>query len=263
MSNLAAQDNAILFQIVDDHIALITLNRPAARNAINVAMAQEMARLVAQVENDPSLRVAVLASSHERVFCAGADLADLAAGRGPQLVTNDGFAGLAFAHRNKPWIAAVRGAALAGGCELAIACDMIVASEDARFGVPEVKRGLLAGGGGVFRLPRLIPRNVAFEMVATGDPISAARAEALGLVNRVVPPESVLDESLELARAIVANAPNAVRESLAIARAAADKDEAALRGLSDQASERIMRSADALEGARAFLEKRQPVWTGL
>jgi enoyl-CoA hydratase/carnithine racemase len=253
----------VLFQIVDEHIALVILNRPEVRNAISVVVTEAIAHLVKEIERNNAIRVAVLASASDRAFCAGADIGDIAAGRGKRLMTPDGgFAGFVNARRDKPWIAAVNGFALGGGCELALACDMIVAADDASFGLPEVKRGLYAGAGGVYRIPRAIPRNVALELIATGNPIGAARAHALGLVNHIAPAARLRETALELARAIAANAPLAVRESLRIARRALDHSDDELRKLSNEASDVVLAGADAQEGTRAFLEKRAPRWTG-
>jgi enoyl-CoA hydratase len=197
------------------------------------------------------------------VFCAGADLTEVAAGRGKTLNTPDGgFAGFVHSKRRKPWIAAVAGAVLAGGCELSLACDMIVAGETSRFGLPEVKRGIFAGAGGVHRLPRALPRAVALEMIATGDPIDAARAYALGMINRLAPAEGVLEAAKSLARAIAVNAPISVVESLAIAREAQQATDEAMRARCAEVGARVLASADAKEGPRAFVEKREPVWKG-
>ncbi len=253
----------VLFEIVDQAIAVVTLNRPRVRNAINGALAQKLDEAVKRVEQDAAIRVAILTSSNDRVFCAGADLSEIAAGRAETLSTPDGgFAGFATHFRTKPWIAAVRGSALAGGCELSLACDMIVASDNAQFGLPEVKRGLFAGAGGVYRLPRALPRHIALELIATGDPLAADRAFVLGLVNRVVPLDQVMEAARTLAGAIAANAPLSVRESLGVARLAADLAESEIRTLSQQASERVFASNDAKEGPLAFLEKRAARWSG-
>jgi enoyl-CoA hydratase len=253
----------VLYEVIDDHIAIVTLNRPKVRNAINGAVTQALAHLVKRIEADDAIRVAILASSNDRVFCAGADLAEISAGRSHTLMTAEGgFAGFAFAPKSKPWIAEIRGFALAGGCELALSCDMIVATDDAQFGLPEVKRGLYAGAGGVFRLPRFLPRNIALELIATGDPIGVARASALGLVNRVAPLAEIRETALALARAISVNAPLSVRESLTIARQAAEQAEAVIRISSDAASDRVFASEDAREGPLAFLEKRPAHWIG-
>ncbi|MGL5839285.1 MAG: enoyl-CoA hydratase-related protein [Sphingorhabdus sp.] len=253
----------LLYEVIDNHIGLITLNRPAKRNAINANIANHMEALVRQTEADPAIRSVVLASSHDAVFSAGADLAEIAAGRGTLLSTSfGGFAGLADAIRNKPWIAAVGGMALAGGCELALSCDIIVASPDAQFGLPEVKRGLFAAAGGVHRLARAMPRHIALELVATGEPLGADRAYAFGFINYLVPKADVISSALELARKIGGNAPISVLESLKIARLANERSDAELRHMSRYASDATSNSEDAIEGPRAFLEKRAPVWKG-
>ncbi len=255
--------NEILYEIVDDHIALLTLNRPEKRNAVNERVALAMQWIRRDVETNDDIRVAIIASSLETVFCAGADLAEIAAGRGHTIAPDgEGFAAFTDVLHAKPWIAAVRGSALGGGFELALACDLIVASDDAQFGLPETRRGLFAGAGGVFRLPRVIPRNLANEMIATGKPMPAQRAEALGLVNRLVASADVLSAALELAGEIAMAGPIAVRESLQLSRLSFDLDEAELRALSQTAASVVRTSADAKEGARAFLEKRAPVWQG-
>lgn len=251
----AGSGNEVQFERHRDHIAILTLNRPEVRNAINGALAYRLDALVKQTEQDDTIRVVILASSNARVFCAGADLSEIAQGRADTLSTLDGgFAGFADAKRSKPWIAAVQGYALAGGCELALGCDMIVASDDAQFGLPEVKRG--------HRLPRGIPRAVALELIATGDPIDARRAYELGLVNRVAPSDAVRSTAIALAEAIAVNAPLSVRESLDVARLSSEKSDAELRTLSFEASARVFASEDAEEGPRAFLEKRPARWTG-
>lgn len=253
----------VLFEIVDNHVAVITLNRPQVRNAINGALAQALDAAVKRVEADGEIRAAVLASSHDKVFCAGADLSEIAAGRAHTLSTPDGgFAGFVDHTKTKPWIAAVDGAAFAGGCEIVLACDMITASEKGAFGLPEVKRGLFAGAAGVYRLPRRLPRNIGLELVATGEGLNAERAYALGLVNRLTPAGDALSAARELAAIIAANAPMSVRESLAIARRCQDLTEEELKPLSRAAAGRVFSSADAKEGPRAFLEKRSPVWKG-
>ena len=254
-------EEPILFERIARHIARVTLNRPQARNAINVAMTLRLEEIVRSIEADPELRVAILAAAPGPAFCAGADLAEVAAGRGPSLMTRDGgFAGFVYAVRHKPWIAAVHGFAMGGGLEFALACDMVVAARDAVFGLPEPKRGLLAAAGGAYRLPRAIPRAIALEMLTTGATIDAQRAHELGLVNRVVALAELPDAALALAAQVAANAPLSVRESLAIGRAAAEWDEAALRRFSAEATARVMASDDAREGPRAFVEKRPPVW---
>jgi enoyl-CoA hydratase/carnithine racemase len=256
-----AADEPILFERIDHHIARVTLNRPHARNAINAAMTLRLEEIVRTIEADPELRVAILAAAPGPAFCAGADLAEVAAGHARSLMTRDGgFAGFVYAARQKPWIAAVHGYAMGGGLEFALACDMVVAAQDAVFGLPEPKRGLLAAAGGAYRLPRAVPRAIALEMLTTGATIDARRAYELGLVNRVVDAAALPEAALALAAQVAANAPLSVRESLAIARAAAELDEVALRQLTADATARVMASEDAREGPRAFVEKRAPVW---
>ncbi|WP_194744421.1 enoyl-CoA hydratase-related protein [Thermaurantiacus tibetensis] len=253
----------VLYEVVDGHVGLVRLNRPDKRNAVNGDVAEALDWIVKATEADEAVRVVILGSTSDGAFSAGADLAEISKGRGHLLGTKDGgFAGLAQAARTKPWIAAVNAPALAGGCEIALSCDMIVAAETARFGLPEVKRGLYAGAGGVFRLTRRLPMSIALELVATGDPIDAPRAYALGLVNRLVPAEKVLDEAMALAKAIMANAPLSVRESLRVARMSFDHPESELWQVSKAVSARVFASEDAREGPLAFLEKRAPVWKG-
>jgi enoyl-CoA hydratase len=197
------------------------------------------------------------------VFSAGADLKAIQAGRGEELATErGGFAGLVRRERTKPLIAAVEGAALAGGTEIVLACDLVVATREARFGLPEVKRGLVAAAGGLFRLGRRIPLNLALECALTGDPIDAELAHQRGLVNQLCDPGQALDTALALARRITANAPLAVRESRAIVLDCtwADDDEAWRR--THEARALVAASDDVREGVAAFLEKRAPVWTG-
>jgi enoyl-CoA hydratase len=253
----------VLYEVIEDHIGLVRLNRPDKRNAVNGDVAQALDWIVKETERDEAVRVVILTSSSPDFFCAGADLSEISRGRGHLLATADGgFAGFTQHPREKPWIAGVVGAGLAGGCEIALACDMIVASDNARFGLPEVKRGLYAGAGGVFRLPRKLPAAIAFELIATGDPLDAPRAYALGLVNRMVPAGEVQAECVALAKAIAVNAPLSVRESLKVARMAHDLPEAELWPISRKVSALVFGSEDAREGPVAFLEKRAPVWKG-
>lgn len=255
-------DSPVLYEVVDGHVAVVTLNRPAARNAVNADVARAMERIVAWTEDDADVWVVVLVGGAGDVFCAGADLKEVAAGRGASLFTSNGFAGFVDAERRKPWIAAVNGKALAGGCEIALACDLVVASDDAAFGLPEVSRGLIAAAGGLYRLPRALPRHVAIELIVTGDSMDARRAAELGLVNRLVPRARLMEEALALAARITRNAPIAVRESLQVARHANDLDEVRLRTLTRVCRDRVAASEDYREGPRAFVEKRAPRWTG-
>jgi len=254
---------AVLSEMAGPHVALVTINRPEARNAVNGAVAQGLDAAVERVERDGEIWAAVLTGAGPHAFCAGADLKEISAGRGAALSTEKGgFAGFVRAPRRKLWIAAANGHALAGGLELLLACDLAVASEGATFGLPEVKRSLVAAAGGVFRLPRALPKAVALRMIATGEPIPAADALRFGLVNEVAPAGEVLAAALTLAAAVCANAPVAVRESLGVARRAADLDEPALWELSRAAGGRVRETEDFKEGPRAFVEKRPPRWTG-
>ena len=253
----------VRYEEVETGLAVVTLNRPEKRNAVNAAVANGLEAALKRSQADPSIRAVILAAEGERVFSAGADLAAVAAGEGRGISTPDGgFAGFVCAQRSKPWIAAVRGKALAGGFELALACDMIVASDDAMFGLPEPKRGLIAGAGGSTRLVRALPRHIAIELIVTGDPIGVERAYQLGLVNRVVPSQRVLEEALELARRITGNAPIAVQEALELARQAADLSDEQAMEATHRAMARLAQTEDFKEGPRAFVEKREPVWQG-
>jgi len=261
-SNTPAGEATVTCFKRDDHIAVVSLNRPAARNAVNSDMAQALHAIVEHTEEDPDIWVVVIFGGLGDVFCAGADLKEVAAGRGASLFTSHGFAGLVYSQRTKPWIAAVNGKALAGGFEIVLSCDLVVAATDASFGLPEVSRGLLAAAGGLYRLPRAIPRNIAVELVITADAIDAHRAASLGFVNRVVERDQVLPEAIRLAERITRNAPVAVRESLKVARRIHDLDEENLRLLTQECREKAFASDDFKEGPRAFVEKRAPRWTG-
>lgn len=244
-------------------VAKVILARPECRNAINGAIVRALSWIVDEVEANPNIAVAVLCSAELGMFCAGADLAEIARGGGADLVDpKKGFGGFVKAVRTKPWIAAVDGAAMGGGFELALACDMIVASDRTVFGLPEVKRGLMAMAGGAIRLPCRFPRALAIEALMTGEPITADLALKHGLVNRVTVPDALETTALDLATQIARNAPIALRESLALARAADGIDEGALWSANDAAMLRVVASSDAREGPRAFMEKRQPQWSG-
>ena len=253
----------VRFEMLTPHIALVTLDRPAKRNAINPAMATALEAIVRRVEDAPEIRVVLLTSSEPRVFCAGADLAAIAAGQARDLETpTGGFAGFVFATRLKPWIAVVEGIALAGGFEICLACDMIVASQDARFGLPEVKRGLIAGAGGIHRLANALPRNIANELLATGEPFEASLGHRFGLINRLAPAGSALAAARELAETIASNAPLAVQHALAAARDGQGQPDGAARTFVSSHVATLRRTEDFREGPRAFVEKREPVWTG-
>ncbi|MFC7501399.1 enoyl-CoA hydratase-related protein [Nocardioides sp. CPCC 206347] len=236
---------------------VIGLNRPGKRNAINAELTQGLDDALNLLEDDDDLWCGVLTGG-PAVFCAGADLAE-----GPGEPTErGGYAGLTSRARTKPLIAAVEGYALGGGFELVLSCDLVVASRTATFGFPEVKRGLLADFGGVFRAPRLLPPNVALELLLTGESLEAERAERLGFVNRLVEPGLAFDIALGLAATICGNAPLAAREALALARAEIHGDEAAVWEASHAALARLIASADVAEGVAAFFERREPRWTG-
>ncbi|GFE82065.1 enoyl-CoA hydratase [Steroidobacter agaridevorans] len=245
------------------HVAVITIDRPEARNAVSASVAEGIDRALTLTEADTDTWVVVLTGAGGKAFCAGADLKEVAAGRAATLGTSrGGFAGFVNYSREKPWIAAVEGFALGGGFEIVLTCDMVVAAETATFGLPETSRGLMAAAGGVYRLPRLLPRNIAIELIATGKVLSATQAHAHGLVNRVASAGSALDVAVELAQAVAKCAPVAVRESLKVARVAADMSDAELRVVMRQAFERNASAEDYREGPRAFLEKRAPQWLG-
>lgn len=254
---------AVLTEMLGPHVLLVTINRPHKRNAIDVAAADALAAAVRLVERDDAIRVAILTGAGAACFCAGADLDDIAAGRGAALsVDGNGLGGFVHAPRNKPWIAALRGQAVGGGLELAMACDLIVAADDALMALPEVRRGLLAGAGGVYRAARALPRALALEMLLTGAPMPASRAHAHGMVNYLAPDSTVLECAGALAASIAANAPLAVRASLAIARDAYDASDKELRVRTEIVIHQLGASADAREGVLAFLEKRPPSWSG-
>lgn len=261
MSEQAAP--VVTLQRLPGHVGLVTLNRPEARNAVNADLAAALEAIVDETERDPDLWAVVLTGAGSSVFCAGADLKAVAAGRGDELFTpRGGFAGFVFAERAKPWIAAVHGKALAGGFELVLACDLVVAAEDAAFGLPEVTRGLIAAAGGLYRLPRVLPRSLALELVMTGEPLGAQRAERHGLVNRIVPAAQVVEAALAIAQRITRNAPVAVRESLRVARSACDLAELDARALTKASRDRVALTKDFEEGPRAFIEKREARWLG-
>lgn len=258
-----SEESEIVQSRVGAHIAIVTLNRPRYANAVSPELTAELGRAVMEIESDREVRCAILAAAGDRAFCAGADLAAIAAGKRDLLYTEaGGFGGFATASRGKFWIACVEAPALAGGLELALACDMIVASRKAGFGLPEVSRALIAAAGGLVRLPRALPRGLALEMIATGAPISAERAYETGLVNYLVEPGGAYAKAVEVAELIARNAPLAVRESLAVARVVYDHGEADLMRLSSAAARRNYLTEDFKEGPRAFLEKRAPVWAG-
>ncbi len=256
------EEPIILLDRPAPHVARLTLNRPTARNAISAAMTETIERLVGEIEADHEIRVGIVAANGTS-FCAGADLKEVAAGRGAALLTpTAGFAGFVYGHRTKPWIAAVQGPAHAGGAEIALACDMIVAGEKASFGLPEVKRGVIPGAGGAFRITRVLPRPLALELVTTGATIGARRAYEIGLINRVVATEDVLSEAIAPGERCC----RTIRRWRSAKRAAADQDRRRSRGRASAQAwrakqlARLLAGPDLVEGATAFVEKRAPAW---
>lgn len=246
-----------------DRVEVLTINRPDARNAINGAVSAAISTALDQLADDPEVAVVVLTGAGDKAFSAGMDLKAFAAGEASSIMgASGGFAGIAQREFPKPIIAAVNGSALAGGLEIMLSCDLAVAAEHAVFGIPEAKRGLIAGAGGLIRLPKRLPMAVALELALTGDPIDAARAFALGLVNRVVPAERLLDETLALAGTIAANAPLALRYSKDVMTKAASVPEEEGWRINEAAVKVVFSSADAMEGPVAFAEKRPARWQG-
>lgn len=237
----------------------VTINRPGQRNAMTKSAAQAIGAAMDVLDSHADLRVAILTGAGGS-FCAGMDLKGFLRGEMP-VDERGGFGGICTWTPRKPVIAAVDGAALAGGFELALACDLIVASADARFGIPEVKRGLVAGGGGAVQLPRLLPRALAMELALTGDPIDARRALDLGLINRVTDGPAI-EAARELALAIAANGPLAVAASKGIVRDSWLWPLDDLNTYQNPYVAPVFASEDAREGARAFAEKRAPQWKG-
>ncbi len=267
MSNEISEE-AVLTEL-KGNILIITINRPKARNAINLAVHLGVGEAIERAEKDPEVRAVILTGAGDKAFCAGADLVALS--RGEAVMPEDpvklawGFAGFTQHTISKPVIAAVNGFALGGGTELALAADMIVAADSAQFGLPEVKRGIVAGAGGAFRLAQQVPKKLAMEYLLTGEPFSAERAKELGLVNRVVPLADLMNEAMALAEKVAENAPIAVQISKRIAMGIVDgriPSEDALWDHNSVAGGGILHSEDAMEGMMAFAQKRKPVWKG-
>ena len=251
--------------LTEDHgpVRVLTLNRPRALNAVSPQLARELGAALACIDRDPDIQVAVLTGAGDRAFCAGADLKAMR-GTGPAM-GEDGAGVIARTLRfrpAKPVLAAVNGLAYGGGLELVLSCDLAVCSEQALFALPEVKRGVLATGGGLVRLPHMIGPRRALQMTLTGEPVDAATALSWGLVNAVVPADSVIEHTMSLARAIARNAPLSVAESKRMINEGAGLAEDDAWILSEAAFHRIKDTADALEGPLAFAEKRPPKWQG-
>jgi enoyl-CoA hydratase len=244
----------------EDGVLVVTIDRPEARNAVNLAVAEGIAEAMERLDGDDELRAGILTGAGG-TFSAGMDLKAFVAGERP-FVGDRGFAGVTQRPPRKPLIAAVEGWALAGGFEVALACDVIVAASDARFGIPEVRRGLVAAAGALLRLPRRIPYHLAMELALTGEPIGAERAAQIGIVSRLTEPGGALAGARELAALIARNGPLAIDASKRIVAQAADWTEEEGWERQGEIAGPVFSSEDAREGATAFAEKRDPVWRG-
>ncbi len=247
---------------VKNHVQIMTLNRPQARNAADIEMATAMAKAIDQLESDDDIRVGIIVGAGDH-FCAGMDLKRFSSDGTRPSIPGRGFCGLAERQPGKVLIAAVEGYALAGGFELALACDLIVASDQARFGLPEVKRGLVASAGGLLRLPRRLPFHVAMECILIGDLLSAEAAFSHGLVNRLVPAGAALKVALEMATVIAGNGPLAIAASKKVVLSSQDWAASEMFDRQREIVAPVFESQDAREGALAFAEKRDPVWRGI
>ena len=243
-----------------ERVLVITINRPDQRNAVNAAVAAGIAAALDQLDAEPALSLGVLTGAGKG-FCAGMDLKAFVAGESPH-AGDRGFAGITQRASSKPLIAAVEGFAVAGGLEVALSCDLIVAARGAKLGIPEVKRSLVAAGGGLLRLPRMLPRNIAMELALTGDPITAERGYELGLVNRLAEPGEALTAALELAGAVAVNGPLALAATKRILVESVDWPDSEFFAKQGEIAGPVMASEDAREGSIAFAEKRAPVWQG-
>lgn len=243
-----------------DRVLLVTLNRPDQRNAVNAALAAGVAAALDELDADPDLTLGVLTGAGPG-FCAGMDLKAFVAGESPY-VEGRGFAGITQRASDKPLIAAIEGFAVAGGLEVALSCDLIVAARGAKLGIPEVKRSLAAAAGALIRLPKRIPYHLAMELALTGDPIPAERAAEVGLVNRLADPGGAVEEALALAERITPNGPLAIAASKKVLASTLDWTEAEAWEKQGAIVGPVMVSRDAQEGAKAFAEKREPVWEG-
>jgi enoyl-CoA hydratase len=243
-----------------DGVLVITINRPEVRNAVNGAVAEGIAGALDTLDADQDLQLGILTGAGG-FFCAGMDLGAFVKGESPWF-GDRGFAGIAQRSARKPLIAAIEGFAVAGGFEVALACDLIVAAEGAKLGIPEAKRSLVAAGGALLHLPKRMPYHAVMELALTGDPWPAERFHALGVVNRLAAPGGAVDAALELAAAIVRNGPLALAASKEIVQKQFDWSAAEQWGKQGEIAGPVMTSADAKEGASAFKEKRDPVWQG-
>lgn len=242
------------------NIQIMTLNRPAAKNAVTLEMAEAMVAALDAFDANPELSVGIVVGAGG-TFCAGMDLKGFLQGKRPS-IPGRGFCGITVKPPRKPIIAAVEGYALAGGFEVVLACDLIVASREAKFGLPEVKRGLAAAGGGLLRLPRRMPYHLAMECILTGDMLSAERANQNGLINRLVEPGTALDAAIELAQAVAANGPLSLVASKQVVTESVDWSREEMFDRQAAITNPVFASQDAREGASAFAEKRKPAWKG-
>jgi crotonobetainyl-CoA hydratase len=264
-----AVDEPVLLEERRGGNVILTLNRPRALNSMNAALSGALGAALERAAHDPAVRVVIVTGAGDRAFCAGVDLKAAARGESTHASQEEfdkwHFGGFVKHVISKPIIAAVNGFALGGGTEIALACDLVVAADSATFGCPEVKRGLIAGAGGAFRLPQHLPRKIAMELVLTGDALSAQRALDLGLVNRVVPRDQLIDAALDLADRISLNSPLAVQATKRLAMGI-DGDQIPSDVASWERSKRefaeLRKTDDYREGPRAFAEKRQPEWKG-
>jgi enoyl-CoA hydratase len=254
------QDTSVVLTERRNNVLLITLNRPEVRNAVNAALAAGVAGALEELDGDDSLSIGVLTGAGG-FFCAGMDLGAFVRGESPWF-GDRGFAGIAQRSTRKPLIAAIEGFAVAGGMEIALACDLIVAAKGAKMGIPEAKRSLVAAGGALLRLPRRMPYHVVMELALTGDPFPAERFHQLGVVNSLAEPGSAVDVALELAGRLAKNGPLALAASKRILQEQFDWSSAEMWDKQGAISGPVFASEDAKEGANAFKEKRDPVWTG-
>jgi enoyl-CoA hydratase len=253
-------DSEVVLTERRDNILLITLNRPEVRNAVNAALAEGVASALEEFDSDEALSVGILTGAGG-FFCAGMDLGAFVKGESPWF-GDRGFAGIAQRASRKPLIAAIEGFAVAGGMEIALACDLIVAAAGAKMGIPEAKRSLVAAGGALLRLPRRMPYHVVMELALTGDPLPAERFHEFGVVNRLAEPGGAVDAALELAASIAKNGPLALVASKRILQEQFDWSSAEMWERQGAISGPVFASDDAKEGANAFKEKREAVWRG-
>ena len=265
---MSHSDNNVVKYEVRDDIAIVTINRPEVRNAINGDVSQALSNIFCEIENDSNIKCSILTGSGSS-FCSGADLKAIesaAMEKKPNniIIKNGGFGGLVKLARKKPLIAAVNGPAIAGGFEIVLACDLVVAMVTASFGLPEVKRSLIASAGALFRLPRLVGQNIAMEMILTGEPITAKYAQQIGIVNKLADNHTqLMESSILLAKTIAANAPLSVQASRSLVSLAFNSDDNEIWSACFKEAALVSNSLDAIEGRRAFIEKRPPNWKGL